>query len=880
MKNDDFEAVFKILTGYAPLGWQKRLYDEFSQKRIPSQCTIPTGLGKTNVVAIWLIALLNHSTIIPRRLIYVVNRRTVVDQTTNEVEKLKVNFNENKQNLDPWFDDFAVSTLRGQYADNHEWSTDPSRPGVICGTVDMIGSRLLFSGYRIGFKSYPMHAGFLGQDALLIHDEAHLEPAFQTLIETIQREQQIESTCLPWSKLRVMAMSATTRNNSDSLSIPFGLDLDDIENFPIIKRRYNAVKKLHLRSCENEKKNLVNEVTNTALDFKNTGSAILIFARHVDDVEKISSELIKFLKKEKLQENVVSLTGAMRGYERDELVRNNGIFARFLSDKDRSTDIKLAEGSCYLVCTSAGEVGINISANHLICDLSTFDSMVQRFGRVNRFGDKQDSQIHVIHPDSFGKTDKKNELDKLELSRQKTLQLLKDLDGNANSAAIHNLDKNECMEAFSPKPVILPATSILFDAWAMTSIRNNIPGRPPVEPYLHGVAEWDPPRTSLAWRQEVDCITNDIMDFNDLDLPRKILEDFPLKPHEILSDVSNRIVSKLKVMFDNQSIPKNVWIIESDGNTTITSTTDLLKELNKNKNRLDYRTLILPPSAGGLSRGLLDQKSDNADDVSEQWFINKRQCRIRIWDDQNPPVGMVLMRTIDTDPNSDELETLIGESNKHRFWHWFMIPRYAENSARSSKRPVTFNDHTEAVVECATELVKNLGLPEDLQQVVVASAKYHDLGKQREIWQRSIGNPNPGIWYAKSGIPENGPRWRPQRLSYYRHEFGSLLDVSMSDSQSNEEFSQLPESMKELVLHLIASHHGYARPHFPVEKTVDPIHTQEAANEASMAVIRRFVYLQSTFGRWGLAYLESLLRAADWSASSNIQDENLSSSGE
>src|SRR5262249_21972179 len=47
----------------------------------------------------------------------------------------------------------AVGTLRGQFADNREWSADPARPAVNVGTVDMIGSRLLFSGYGIGFKS-------------------------------------------------------------------------------------------------------------------------------------------------------------------------------------------------------------------------------------------------------------------------------------------------------------------------------------------------------------------------------------------------------------------------------------------------------------------------------------------------------------------------------------------------------------------------------------------------------------------------------------------------------------------------------------------------------------------------------------------------------
>src|SRR5690606_7277704 len=69
----------------------------------------------------------------------------------------------------------AISTLRGQFADNGVWRRDPSRPGIIIGTVDMIGSRLLFSGYGCGFRSKPLHAGLLGQDVLLIHDEAHLE---------------------------------------------------------------------------------------------------------------------------------------------------------------------------------------------------------------------------------------------------------------------------------------------------------------------------------------------------------------------------------------------------------------------------------------------------------------------------------------------------------------------------------------------------------------------------------------------------------------------------------------------------------------------------------------------------------------------------------
>src|SRR5207253_672575 len=110
----------------------------------------------------------------------------------------------------------AISTLRGQFADNRHWSADPSRPAVIVGTVDMIGSRLLFSGYGVGFKAKPLHAGFLGQDALLVHDEAHLEPAFQDLLIAIEKEQE---RCNDFRPLRVMELTATSRGGAEAFEL-------------------------------------------------------------------------------------------------------------------------------------------------------------------------------------------------------------------------------------------------------------------------------------------------------------------------------------------------------------------------------------------------------------------------------------------------------------------------------------------------------------------------------------------------------------------------------------------------------------------------------------------------------------------------------------
>ena len=112
-------------------------------------------------------------------------------------------------------------------------------------------------------------------------------------------------------------------------------------------------------------------------------------------MEKVFGALSKQLDKGK--ERVGILTGTMRGKERDELIKTP-VFQRFLPPSDSSpAEEPTVEGTVYLVCTSAGEVGINMSGDHLVCDLSTFDSMTQRFGRVNRFGKRTETEIDVVH---------------------------------------------------------------------------------------------------------------------------------------------------------------------------------------------------------------------------------------------------------------------------------------------------------------------------------------------------------------------------------------------------------------------------------------------------------------------------------------------------
>lgn len=650
-----FDLIFETLTGHPPFPWQSRLYQAWRDGihgNFPA-ITLPTGMGKTSVIPIWLIALAQNPSALPRRLVYVVNRRTVVDQTTGEVKTLAKNIR-----LVPEIDTalrklcsidltdeespLALSTLRGQLADNRAWSADPSRPAVIVGTVDMIGSRLLFGGYRIGFKSRPLHAAFLAQNAVLIHDEAHLEPAFQHALEGIKNEQAREhrrTTRAHPCPLRVVTLTATSRSSGEP---PFQLDpVDDYAN-PVISRRMHAVKRLHFHEEMNYAKDaaLAECLARLALEHEDSDQPVLVFARSLAVIIKAKDALCNGENKG-LKTRVRMLTGTLRGYERDRLVEDP-VFQRFLPGKQPDDG-----ETVYLLCTSAGEVGINLSAKHLVCDLSTYESMAQRLGRVNRFGDldpppeDQQTRIDVVYPAEVVTETKPGRKRDDQEALQKTLSLLWTLPGNASPTELDRLPAQARADAFSPPPKILPLTDILLDNWAMTSIREVMPGRPPLEPYLHGInEEFDPPRTTVAWREEVAVIADD--DRRALYPPESLLDAYPLKPHELLSDRSDRVHVELKKIVkrlakEDQSSPANItlWLMDDYGKVALHS----LEELENRPVLIQGRTLLLPPRLGGLrADGMLDGSekapADGSLDVSDAFGD-----RIRVRGDTLPDDG-------------------------------------------------------------------------------------------------------------------------------------------------------------------------------------------------------------------------------------------------
>jgi CRISPR-associated endonuclease/helicase Cas3 len=404
---------------YEPFPWQLELLQRFRHGEVVSSLDIPTGLGKTAVMAVWLVARALGAPL-PRRLVYVVDRRAVVDQATEVAEALCAWVAKERSVADALgLDDrrLPISTLRGQHVDNRAWLEDPSSPAIVIGTVDMVGSRLLFSGYGVSSKMRPYHAGLLGADALVVLDEAHLVPAFEDLLRQVERGVDAFGPNEPSLRglipeFRLLSLSATGRQ-TDAKTLMLS---DADRNSPIVKKRLTAKKSLSIvdlanvaqaaaphdnknaegadeAATKNKGPKLASALAKQAWEVTTQGSAqvrCLVFCNSRKDATAVAAELRTLAKSATPPEPPIELfVGGRRVKERSQ-ARDALDRLGFLA----GTTVNL-ERSVFLVATSAGEVGVDLDADHMVCDLVAWERMVQRLGRVNRRGDG-DAKVVVV----------------------------------------------------------------------------------------------------------------------------------------------------------------------------------------------------------------------------------------------------------------------------------------------------------------------------------------------------------------------------------------------------------------------------------------------------------------------------------------------------
>ena len=902
-----FAKAFEALTGFSPMAWQTRLYDRMLVNDIPDALSLPTGLGKTSIIPIWLIALCwqaqNDKITLPRRMAYVVDRRTVVDQATTIVEGIRCKLDEGaasmltegsrrmspaqkSENESLYYLDLlmkglrrmspdgaqpllGLSTLRGELADNAEWRADAARPAITIGTIDMTGSKLIFGGYGDGANRRAMHAGLLGIDTLLVYDEAHLSPAFSAILRSIRDEQRKENAdpITLNRPLRVMEMTATTRYGSDDV---FALDVSD-KTEQIVKTRVSARKPIRLHQAKN-KSDAISQIRKTAVSYKDDAVKTLIYITSPDDADKVAKAIKKDLRP-KDDARVRLLTGQIRGHERDQLAQSD-LMRQFLNADARPDE------SVYLVCTSAGEVGIDIDADRMICDVSTLDSMIQRLGRVNRRGESADAAVDVV---SAGNEKHASEATADLLKRWAEACSTGVIDGSPKNieALVAELTPDEREAAFSKTPELRIATDIAFDHLSMTGLAQSTE-RKLVPQYLRGIKEHEP-ETAIAWRYEARY-------FNDVTNPRDIERWFrarPIRAADRLTLPTRKAKTALEAMAkrlnketdelptDESGQPQRIFatfIDQHDGSCEVVD----MQELSGRE--LDFQTVVLPDNIGGLSSdgtGAFDATTarlpkDDADvsldvgiagpDCSEEYL--RRYVYVSAEEEGSErinvhlPQGFVERISIPIPNNANDEAPKRLTLYQHREAAALDNPAYATFHQ-------TLTEHHARIKADMQDMTRRLGLDmsPDLQSELTLAAEMHDCGKAALAWQRyarninSDGAPKQGEVLAKA---ERYEHWR--MLGGYRHEWGSVRIAEQTKAVDEH-----PE--RDLILHLIGAHHGRCRPDFPVDGHDKAQMTTADANRSNADAARRFDALQRRFGRWGLAWLEALVKCADVKAS-------------
>ena len=517
----DFDLAFEALTDHEPFPWQRRLFNRFRDGKLPPAVDIPTGLGKTAVMAVWLLARAAGARL-PRRLVYVVDRRAVVDQATDFAEEMRERLG--RPALEPVRRDLGladrklpISTLRGQHVDNREWLEDPAAPAIIVGTVDMVGSRLLFEGYGVSRRMRPYQAGLIGCDTLVLLDEAHLSRPFERLLRTIEDERRAPaendadpaagrfagpcaSASLP-PPFRVLPLSATLGEASPSASAPFTLDDSEDRKSKTVQARLDASKALSIEDL-GPKARIEDALAERAWDVAHPEAGagnpvrMLVYCDQRRVAESVAADLRRRAKRAKSGAVVILFVGGRRVYERQDAandLREHGLLG--------SGGVP-ASASVFVVATSAGEVGVDLDADHMVCDLVAWERMVQRLGRVNRRGSGS-ARVLVIDQ---GPPETKPEA-RVERHRaaRALLEALPRTGGGyqAGPAALQSTARSSgglTDEASTPPPLHPALTRPLVDAWAMTSLAEH-GGRPEVAPWLRGWEEGQIPQTTVVWRR-------------------------------------------------------------------------------------------------------------------------------------------------------------------------------------------------------------------------------------------------------------------------------------------------------------------------------------------------------------------------------------------
>ncbi|MEJ7594388.1 MAG: DEAD/DEAH box helicase [Planctomycetaceae bacterium] len=444
-----FGEFFKTATGgNVPHNWQSELgSDAACRNRL---IRIPTGMGKTlGVLLAWLHQRHRESeSKWPRRLVWCLPIRTLVEQTAREATTVleRAGFAEQVD----------VHCLMGGN-DEAEWYAEPERPAILIGTQDILLSRALNRGYAMGRAAWPRAFGLINSDTLWVMDEVQLMGVGLTSSAQIQSFWESASQQNPNVGLIPRStwwMSATLQpdwlSSPETESLMPVLKGDQLSIAPTdrLGPLWNAIKPVTLSQTpvDDWAKHVVAQHDKHEADAQ-TGRQTLVVVNTVKRAKELLSAVDKELKGRDAKPETKLIHSRFRPFERQ------GWAEELLSRKKLNADVNRI-----LIATQVVEAGVDISASCLMTELAPWPSLVQRFGRAARYGGRADVVVLDHRPDDDKKA-RPYQLDELNAARDALQKLshvsIKNLEEFETQLSETNPQKLKELYPFRPLHVLM-----------------------------------------------------------------------------------------------------------------------------------------------------------------------------------------------------------------------------------------------------------------------------------------------------------------------------------------------------------------------------------------------------------------------------------------
>ena len=873
LSKDQFYTFFKDIYGFEPYSWQLRLASHVLEMgRFPDEINLPTGSGKTALVDIAIFALAARPDLFPRRIVFVIDRRIVVDQVYERVRLLTSAIESPrtevlavvKARLDQLSDapmPIGHVSLRGGIHIDGEWAKRVDQPWVIVSTVDHFGSRLLFRGYGISRGMRPIHAGLTGNDCLVVLDEVHLSVPFRDTLKNVQALQNQKGDLLP-RRFQVVEMSATFRDTVAANT--FELTDEDLAQSPKLQKVVNSPKHVNLVEI-NDRASFAKTVARRVAELQ---TSLQNHAEHSLDscftvgviVNRVQTarETLQAIKGLDIEASLI--TGRMRPLDKADAVANLLPYVTTSMKKNET-------GFRVVVATQAIEVGADFDFDHLITECSPIDCIRQRLGRLDRQGEQFETNDSPSVASIFGiKSELKSRFDDPVYGKatKATWTYLSDSVGQEHENLYAKVQNETApVDCFSPHldaPLLLPTYT---DAWVQT---NPEPGvQPDVDWFLHGIDVENRvvPEISIVWRWDISTEAIKAV------VPRQVeMLELPMDTAKRWLDAEGKEAESIQDEADD--VPHRSRV-ESEPNRS----TNKLKCWDRSLGQViekDFSTILpgevvfVNPEKGGLSDGVWDP--DSQDMVEDLGDIAQHSYGERITLRLDPRIVHTQIQLpqpqeeLDSErPIKQRIEEwlqsrraeLSEDSTEHEIISTFLEPRRLHiqtivHQARSGQSPeedyfvlleqnttkgtlkvdesmmedaeetesltgsgVTLKSHLAGVGKRAEYAASRLGFSEKLIQDLKLAGELHDIGKVDNRFQRMLlGGDDIRFETLEEPLAKSISSWR--RTNIYptgmRHETASLALICSNLKVLNQAHDP------DLVLHLVGSHHGWCRP-FP-----------------------------------------------------------------